>query len=409
MKAYRLQTPTLIQPFQDAVGDSPILNRPLSEVQQQALETAGLRLVEQPPVGEPYLLISDRIWFTAELIRSFVEFCQKDKKTGRMVMLHEQWDAQMSPLQDNQDGYDIAIVTGNPSFEGCDKVVFDWQLQKSAALHVHVTMQHAHRDLWESPRLAHHITHWSHLLRVNHLAIGNLVQEAKLAWETAGFWKKCLLAWSFIRKFWDFNRQKFLRRIGSIGKNCKIHPTAVIEACHIGDNVEIGPYAVVRASVIGAGSKIEEHTTVNVSVVGKNCQIGRYATANLCVLFDESLISHGGGLQGCIFGRRSFLAIGVQILDLSFGRNIQVEAAGKWVDSGQMFLGAAVGHGATIGNAVRINYGVSIPNDVILVASTDDLIRDALSHIQTEQATNVYQVRQGKIFPLGKKSSKKSS
>ena len=128
------------------------------------------------------------------------------------------------------------------------------------------------------------------------------------------------------------------------------------------------------------------------------------------MLFDESLISHGGGLQGCIFGRRSFLAIGVQILDLSFGKNVVVEQHGRWVDSGQMFLGAAVGHAATIGNAVRINYGVSIPNDTIIVASTDDLIRDALSHIQSDQeSTRVYQVRQGKLFPLGKKPSKNSS
>ena len=119
-------------------------------------------------------------------------------------------------------------------------------------------------------------------------------------------------------------------------------------------------------------------------------------------MYPESLISHGGGLQGCVFGRRSFGAIGVQILDLSFGKNVFVEHKGQWVDSGQMFLGGAVGHRAVIGNAVRINYGVSIPNDTILVASTDDLVRDANSYIDHQNhPKKIYQLRQGKLIPLG--------
>ena len=406
MKAYRIQTNTRIEPFQDLVGDVPILNRPLREVQQEILGDLGIELVQQPPVDEDYLLISDRVWFTGELIRRFVAHCRETKKTGRMVMEHQGWDNQMSCLQDSQQGYDIAIVSGEPSFDNGERIQFDWQLKKSAGFKVHVTMQHAQRELWESASVAHHIVHWSHLLRVNQLAIGNLVQKAKLDWQRAGFFKKCWLAFSLLFKLRSLNRQKILRRIGRIGKGCTIHPTAVIEACEIGDNVEIGPYAVLRASVIGSGTKIEEHTTVNVSVVGKNCQVGRYATANLCLLFDESLISHGGGLQGCIFGRRAFMAIGVQILDLSFGKNVRVEKDDEWVDSGQMFLGGAIGHGAILGNAVRINYGVSIPNNTIVVASTDDLIRDALSYISLEQSSHrVYQVRQGKLFPLGKKNN----
>ena len=109
---------------------------------------------------------------------------------------------------------------------------------------------------------------------------------------------KIILGW--ILKIRSFNKQTFLRRIGKIGNNCQIHPTAVIEGCDIADDVVVGPYSVLRGSVIGKGSKIEEHATVNISVVGENCQIGRYATANLCLLYPESLISHGGGLQGCV-------------------------------------------------------------------------------------------------------------
>ena len=402
MKAYCIKTATRIAPFLDPVADIPILNQPLYKVQQQALELLGIKLVDTPPNNEPYLLFSDRIWFTAELVRFFVSHCQQQKTLGRMHMRHSQWDQQMSPLQDNEQGYDLAIVEGEPNFSTCQPVSFDWQLKESEGFKLHVTMQRAQRPLWESPILAHHITHWSHVLRVNQLAIGNRIQEAKLQWKKANFFGKCWQVLSWIFRLRSLNRATILRRVSRIGKHCTIHPTAVIEACEIGDNVEIGPYAVVRGSIIGSGTKIEEHATVNISVVGDGCQIGRYATSNLCVLFKEALISHGGGLQGCVFGARSFGAIGVQILDLSFGRNVQVEHKQEWVDSGQMFLGAAVGHRVVLGNAIRINYGVSIPNDTIIVASTDDLIRDAQSYINADDhPKGLYQLRDGKLYPLG--------
>ena len=102
------------------------------------------------------------------------------------------------------------------------------------------------------------------------------------------------------------------------------------------------------------------------------------------------------------FGRRSFGAIGVQILDLSFGKMFLWNIKANGLTPGQMFLGGAVGHRAVIGNAVRINYGVSIPNDTILVASTDDLVRDASSYIDHQKyPKKIYQLKQGKLIPLG--------
>ena len=110
-----------------------------------------------------------------------------------------------------------------------------------------------------------------------------------------------------------------------IGKNCKIHPTAVVEACTIGDNVEIGPHAVVRACVVGDGAKIDEHCVVNLSVVGKGARVGRTAICNLSILYPNVMFSHGDGLQGSVLGSSSFLAIGVVGLDISFGKEIQVQ------------------------------------------------------------------------------------
>ena len=95
------------------------------------------------------------------------------------------------------------------------------------------------------------------------------MEEARYRWKKAGIFGKIGLILGFFWKVRSFSRTTILRRIGSIGKNCMIHPTAVVEACTIGDNVEIGPHAVVRACVIGDGAKIDEHCVVNLSVVGK--------------------------------------------------------------------------------------------------------------------------------------------
>ena len=45
----------------------------------------------------------------------------------------------------------------------------------------------------------------------------------------------------------------------------QIHPTAIIEACHIGDNVVVGPYSG-EGVCLGDGVKIEEYATVNILV-----------------------------------------------------------------------------------------------------------------------------------------------
>ena len=45
-----------------------------------------------------------------------------------MMMRHEQWDEHMSPLQDNQDGYDIAWVLNktvlqDEKVQGCNDCI----------------------------------------------------------------------------------------------------------------------------------------------------------------------------------------------------------------------------------------------------------------------------------------------
>ena len=73
MKAIRINTQKRIQPFDDLVGDSVILNRKLLDIQNDILQRCGVELVETPPENEPFILLSDRIWFTEIVIKKMLQ------------------------------------------------------------------------------------------------------------------------------------------------------------------------------------------------------------------------------------------------------------------------------------------------------------------------------------------------
>ena len=397
MKAYRISTGQTMDPFGDSVSDVRILDTPLGELQEDIIKNAGFVLCEEVPKNEPYLLISDRVWCTAPLL----ERIRKNMQFGRIRILDERWIRSTHPLQDLCDqAYDLALVPENtdPTFTDIPFLDFDAEIREGEPLDLHEAISHAAREVCLTPFSIHHLDHWSHIPRVNQLAILAQMEEARYRWKQAGFWGKISLILGFLWKIRSFSRETILRRIGSIGKNCKIHPTAVVEACTIGDNVEIGPHAVVRACVVGEGAKIDEHCVVNLSVVGKGARVGRTAICNLSILYPNVMFSHGDGLQGSVFGTSSFLAIGVVGLDISFGKEIQVQKDDEWVSSGMHFLGVAVGHRSIIGNGVRLNYGVSVPNDAVLLGPREDLYLDASGALPRVPSV----LKEGKAVPLRK-------
>lgn len=380
MKAYRILTQTKIEPFERSVLDCSVLNTSLSSLQQEILEAAGFSLVSEPPRDENYFIFTDRMYFSVTLL-------EKIKKAGggQLVCKDERWNQHMTSLLSQKDGrFEIAVVQGEPSFEGLDDLEIDWELREADELKVHSSMKHALRPMMIGASLVFSIAHWSDLLRVNQLAMLEKAERIRYQWKNAGLWFRISLVVHFFFKLRSLQQQKIARRIGTEGKNCKIHPTAVIEACEIGDNVEIGPYSVIRASVIGDGAKIEEHVTMNFSVIGQNARVNRYTMMNLSVLMDNALVSHGGGYQMCLFGQDSFVAVGATMLDLSFGKTIKVWHQGKKIDSGQHFLGVCIGDRAKIGNAVRLTYGAMVPNDSFLVGGLDKLIIDPSGAISDE-------------------------
>ena len=82
MKAYRIPlVHHTIAPFNDPVSDTPILNQKLSEVQENCLKNLNITFVSSIPEHEPFLMISEKVWFTTELIERFIKQCKKENSS----------------------------------------------------------------------------------------------------------------------------------------------------------------------------------------------------------------------------------------------------------------------------------------------------------------------------------------
>lgn len=373
MHALRINTQSQILPFGDATATSFVMGRSLEAAQTQAILRAGLIPVQHAPTDQPYLVYSDRVWFTAAFLKKVVATA----KTGRVCIDDEDYLRMNGPLQTEARRPEVAICPAGtaPSLDLPDLPV-DLELKEVPAMTLHPAMAHANQGPMKAgAALVHGIEHWSHLLRVNLLALLAHGEEQKQDFAEAPFWKKMMIGLGVLWRARGFSMARLARGLCRIGKGCKIHPTAVLEACELGDNVEVGPYAMLRACTVGEGARIEAYAHVALSVIGPRARVGDGAMVNLSVLMEEAFVSRGGGFQMSLFGRSCFLAVGVTMLDLSFGKTIRVWQEGKFADSQSYFLGGCIGHRAKLGNGVRLSYGMHVPNDCFLVAGSDDLLR----------------------------------
>jgi len=372
MFAVRVAVGREFGPFRDAPGATPILNLPLAEAQSRAVAAAGLTLVDAAPADEPYLCFGDCTWFTAELLRRFVP-----GGPGRLQVDDADFLRDTSPLQPERGLYFVAIRAAGhqPGFDGPARGL-DLGLRHTPAKAPHPAFAHAYRgEVALGPAMVHELWHWSHVTRVNLLALAAQAEDARATWESGGLLARLGLVLPVLWRAKSLHPAALARALVPIPRSAKIHPTAVIEACVIDEDVEIGPFACVRGTVLGRGCKVDAYASLNLAVVGPGAQVGRGAMVNLCVLYAGAFVSAGGGFQLCVFGRDSFVAMTATMLDLSFGRTIRVDTDDGRADTDGYFLGGAIGHGAKIGAGVRIGYGVAIPNGTLLVAPTGDLVR----------------------------------
>jgi hypothetical protein len=369
MKALRLATARPIAPWNDAIGDVPVLTGTLAQAQERALRAAGFEPVETPPVGEPYLVYSDRTWFTADFLRTV-----REAGRGRVRLSDTTFLAQAGALQSDPTRPEVAIIEGPPTLDAPDLPI-ELKLKVAKPMELHPAFAHAQQALASGTRLVHGIEHWSHVLRVNLLALVATAEEARAEFEAGAWWRKLWMVLAVLLRARSLSPFAIATALNRVGKRCKIHPTAVVEACQLGDDVEVGAFALLRGCVVGNGAKIEDYAHASVSVIGAGARLGRTCMCNFSVLYPGAFVSAGGGWQMSIFGKDSFVAMTATGYDLSFGGPVRVVHEGAVVSAETHFLGVAIGHRTKIGAHVKMGYGMAVPSDAFVVAPPGDVLR----------------------------------
>ena len=213
--------------------------------------------------------------------------------------------------------------------------------------------------------------HWIQLLWANFIGLGPFLWR-ELGGRNAGW-----IAWRGIQAFvktWSFQPHKLIGSVRRFGKKCKIHPTAVVEACWIGDNVSIGAHAVVRGCVISDDVRIEDLAMVEYSFLDMGAIVQRQAMVKFSLLCKRSAAA--GVMQLSVLDRAASLKRGAYLLDMNFGaKKAQVTFNGKCVDPPLGFAGCCVGANTHIGLGVRVAPGRTLPPNLQITAHPDVLLR----------------------------------
>ena len=396
MHAFCEATGAVLPPFGVAVGALPVLQSTLSAAQDAALAARGITRVDTPPAG-PHLRFTDRCWFTAAAL----DRLRATGGTGRLCIDDPGWLQTCGPLQPGGGLTELALHPGGPApLSRLPPLVVDLGLRTHTGPAPHALLGHVARPIRVGPAMVHGIHHWSHLGRVNQLALAAIAEQVGADLAAAGPLQKL---WALLRtlgRAGSLSPARIAASLTTAGKDCRIHPTAVVEMCALGDGVEIGAHAVLRGATLGDGARVDEHATVIGSTLGARAHVGRYAMITWCTLFSGASVSSGSGFQFSVFGPDCYVAMGATALDLSFGGPVRVEQDGDAVDSGHHLLGVAVGARAVVGQGVRLNHGVSVPPGLVLVRSTDDLYRGG-----GDPAAGPHSARGGVARPLGRSAA----
>ena len=371
MLAYIVHSGTRIEPFGDPIGETLILDRPFSEVQQEALRNAGCESKTVHEFSEtaghsgPSLVLTDHLFTTSRLLKEFVEKARAFPGTGavRLVVKKGLFTRLLAPIQETtQDDEAIQfplwyVPEGAFSGEASRLLTIDIDEESYAGnFPKHMIKKDGYRFCVTS-RPVILLTHPLHLALANMAA--NFARLAELKKMT--LWEKVVT----LAKARSLNKFKILGAVSRVHPEAEVHPTAVIEGSVVEKGAKIGAYAVVRFSHVGENAFIDDHAGLKFSVVGKEAYV-----ANNCVLFftvaypRAFLIS--GPYQFSLFGYDTAMMNSIPADYRMDGSSVPVQTATGVKDTGLKFVGSVIGHRTKIAAGVIIAPGRLIPNDLLI-------------------------------------------
>lgn len=360
----------------DPLEEARVLDRPL-----RAWRHEQARALEAPTtLRGPALLVGRDLWVSPGLRRGFLRAARSAGGAAPLRLVRPQGGPAATadplrrlPRRDAQILFDLwylpegAEVSLDPGQEALPEA-----LEQAAGLDVEATThevsttvdsgmegaQDTALSITIASVAAAPVGHWVELGRTNLLAIGTRILGA-------GPVRGVLtLLWAALRAM-SLNPFKILQKTTRRGKNCWIHPQAVVEGCVLGDNVKVDACAVLRGCVLGDNVKVGACAVAEYSVLGEGSELQKQATAVLSVVYPGARI--GGLLQLGVAGR------GVRQKMGSFGTDMNLHGVVKVmspqgllpVDIG--YQGVCLGHGCFVASGVWIAPGRIIEAQRVLL------------------------------------------
>ncbi len=390
-----------VAPFNEEARDLRIQNKPLWLHQRDVLvrhtvdEAECASLEHAPRTGQPTLVYRDNLFFDQDYIDDFLTQARRSGQPCRAAFPtdHPTFRAHALPLATSYTpagAHHLADLwyfpRGVEPQAACQPIVVDLETRELGFYRMPTYMATESGELvYQVPRrglLA--IDSWVHIFIADQI-FGLFGRGARFEHRLNHdlFYNLKVLGRALLE------RQQVLRcsELVQIGRNCVIHPSAVISGpTVIGDNVTIGAGAVIDNCTIGDGVNISQGVELMLSTIGDGAFLPFRAATFLTTLMDHTIIAQNTCLQMCVVGRRTFIGAGNTFTDYNL-LPIPLRAVagdGSLQPTGMPVLGGAVGHNCRIGSGLVIYPARTIESDVVLFASAERRVID--KHVRYEDS-----------------------
>ncbi len=365
MNVYIVPTLKTIYPFEDGVEKILIANRPLREVQIQNIKKINgnpilVKNLDDVNDHTPHLILYDNVYITVKALTLLRETVQNTKRSFRLAIANNHYRANylwhIDDKKDDQTPVDIFYVEAkqkisqeaHPLSFTCQE--FKWDRMPG---HMEVNGKAFNYPVTDVGIIP--IENWVNLWQAN---ISELMRHAYELEYTKRY--RHIIPFILARG----SVYKAPLYMNTIGRKCKIHPTAVIEASILGDNVQIGANAVVKLSIIGDNAYVSDQALVRGCILGEEAYIANNNNLSFVVAYPKAFLI-SGPYQFSVFGRECAIMHCIDCdtrLD-KYTIRAQIREHEE-IDTNQIYLGSCFGHRVRIGAGTVSAPGMAYKNDL---------------------------------------------
>lgn len=370
MNFYRIKNESVLYGFNDPILDTPIIGKTLLDIHRENITSIGGVLIdvdsfEAVPETNCFVFSAD-LFFTKKFLEQAIQLSKGTTSSLQFALprnsFNERFVLPNDLDTDDHHVFEFFFLNG----ETTEIQEIRQEIFESAIVFPNQLVSDGKYSMDQCDCFAVHLNSPFHLMMAN-LAV-NLSRTVSLQSKLP---KRLSKLFNFSSGRWYYLG---LKRMNRIGKNCVIHPSAIIEGSVIGNNVRIGANAVVRLSVVGDNCYISDNVSVVLSVLGKGTHIGNSNYINSCLTYEEVFLIHGP-YQLSVFGRNS-ACFAVINCDIRLDRGtIKIPTSKGLIDSMQPLLGIAYGHNSKTGGGNIIAAGRIVPNNTV-INPPDSIILD---------------------------------